>query len=95
MSLVVVVMECFVYVFALCVRLWQRSVFRTLLMFGFHFLVWFLCVRRVRDTQCGFKLFSRPAAQLLFYNQHVERWSVRLHTVSDGQKLSLKKFTFS
>jgi len=59
-----------------CVFLWQRSLFRTLLMFGFHFLVWFLCVRGVRDTQCGFKLFSRPAARLLFWTQHVERWFV-------------------
>jgi len=47
-------------------------------MFGFHFLVWFLCVRGIRDTQCGFKLISRPAAWLLFRNQHVERWFVTL-----------------
>jgi len=52
-------------------------------MFGFHFLVWFLCVRGVHDTQCGFKLFSRPAARLLFYNQHVERWFVAIHYVDD------------
>ena len=55
-------------------------------MFGFHFLVWFLCVRGVRDTQCGFKLFSRPSAQLLFYNQHVERWFVSFR---DKSKLNL------
>jgi len=47
-------------------------------MFGFHFLVWFLCVRGISDTQCGFKLFSRQAAQLLFCNQHVERWFVHV-----------------
>jgi dolichyl-phosphate beta-glucosyltransferase len=53
----------------------QRSLLRTMLMFTFHFLVRFLCVRSIHDTQCGFKLFSRPAAQLLFRNQHVERWA--------------------
>jgi len=47
-------------------------------MFGFHFLVWLLCVRGVRDTQCGFKLFSHQAARLLFCNQHVERWFVHV-----------------
>lgn len=53
----------------------NRSIFRTLLMHCFHFLVWALCVRGVRDTQCGFKLFSRDAARLLFLNLHVHRWA--------------------
>lgn len=52
----------------------QRSYFRTLLMYGFHFLVWFLCVRGVRDTQCGFKLLTREAAARTFSSLHVERW---------------------
>ena len=29
----------------------------------------------IRDTQCGFKAFSRHAAQLLFPALHVERWA--------------------
>lgn len=53
----------------------QRSFFRTILMKGFHFVVWFLCVRGIKDTQCGFKLLSREAAVLLFSNLHVERWA--------------------
>ena len=60
-------------------------------MFGFHFLVWFLCVRGIHDTQCGFKLFSRPAARLLFYNQHVERWFVLLHCDFDEMRHDLIK----
>lgn len=52
----------------------QRSFFRTILMKGFHFVVWFLCVRGIKDTQCGFKLLTREAAVLLFSNLHVERW---------------------
>lgn len=53
----------------------QRSFFRTILMKGFHFVVWFLCVRGIKDTQCGFKLLSREAAVILFSNLHVERWA--------------------
>lgn len=53
----------------------KRSLFRTILMHGFHFLVWFLCVRGVRDTQCGFKLFTREAAARTFSALHVDRWA--------------------
>lgn len=53
----------------------QRSFFRTILMKGFHFVVWFLCVGGIKDTQCGFKLLTREAAVLLFSNLHVERWA--------------------
>lgn len=52
-----------------------RSLFRIFLMHGFHFLVWSLAVRSIRDTQCGFKLFTRKAARCLFTNIHVERWA--------------------
>jgi len=51
-----------------------RSFFRTVLMYGFHFLVWFFTVRGIRDTQCGFKLFSRSAARMTFPSLHIERW---------------------
>lgn len=53
----------------------KRSVFRTFLMYGFHFLVWFFCVRGIKDTQCGFKLFTREAAVKTFCSLHVERWA--------------------
>jgi len=52
-----------------------RSFFRTVLMHGFHFLVWSLCVRTVRDTQCGFKLLTREAARVCFSNLHIQRWA--------------------
>ncbi|XP_025945737.1 dolichyl-phosphate beta-glucosyltransferase isoform X3 [Apteryx rowi] len=51
----------------------KRSYFRTLLMYGFHFLVWFLCVKEIRDTQCGFKLLTREAAAQTFSTLHIER----------------------
>lgn len=52
-----------------------RSFFRTILMHGFHFLVWLFAVRGIRDTQCGFKLLTRSAAQRLFTLMHVEQWA--------------------
>jgi dolichyl-phosphate beta-glucosyltransferase len=53
----------------------HRSLFRTVLMYGFHFLVWLFTVRSIRDTQCGFKLFTRSAARICFPNLHIERWA--------------------
>eukprot|EP01122_Echinamoeba_exundans_P009046 TRINITY_DN3113_c0_g1_i2.p1 TRINITY_DN3113_c0_g1~~TRINITY_DN3113_c0_g1_i2.p1 ORF type:complete len:340 (+),score=80.03 TRINITY_DN3113_c0_g1_i2:33-1052(+) len=53
----------------------ERTVFRNILMWGFHFLVRFVGgIHGIKDTQCGFKMFSRKAAALLFPSQHVERW---------------------
>lgn len=51
-----------------------RSLFRTILMHGFHLLVWLFAVRSIRDTQCGFKLMTRSAARTIFGIMHVERW---------------------
>jgi len=53
----------------------KRKWYRNILMYGFHFAVSLLCVQGIKDTQCGFKLFSRKAAQRLFVSQHLRRWS--------------------
>jgi len=53
----------------------SRSVVRTFLMRAFHFFVKCLCSANVRDTQCGFKLFTREAASVLSYNLHLRRWA--------------------
>jgi dolichyl-phosphate beta-glucosyltransferase len=53
----------------------RRTLLRNVLMWGFHFLVAFVGgVRGIKDTQCGFKLFTRGAAAALFPNLHIERW---------------------
>ncbi|XP_028397451.1 dolichyl-phosphate beta-glucosyltransferase-like isoform X2 [Dendronephthya gigantea] len=67
----------------------QRTLLRNLLMYGFHFLVWFLCVRGIRDTQCGFKLFTRPAALLTFTSLHVERWAFDVELLYIAQRLNI------
>uniref|UniRef100_A0A7E4VEK4 dolichyl-phosphate beta-glucosyltransferase n=1 Tax=Panagrellus redivivus TaxID=6233 RepID=A0A7E4VEK4_PANRE len=53
----------------------ERSIFRTILSKGFQFLVYFFGVKGIKDTQCGFKLFSRAAAAKLFPLLHIERWA--------------------
>ncbi|KAJ7357714.1 dolichyl-phosphate beta-glucosyltransferase [Desmophyllum pertusum] len=67
----------------------QRSLFRNFLMYVFHFLVWFLCVRGIKDTQCGFKLFTRPAALLTFSALHVERWAFDVELLYIAQQLKI------
>lgn len=50
-------------------------------MYGFHMLVSLLCSRDIHDTQCGFKLFSRNTAQLIFPPLHIERWSFDIELI--------------
>lgn len=52
----------------------KRSALRNALMRAFHLLVYSFGVRTVRDTQCGFKLFTRAAAQAVFPYMHTEGW---------------------
>lgn len=68
----------------------SRSRFRTLLMQGFHFIVWFSAVRTVRDTQCGFKLFPRDVALLLFSWTHIERWAFDVELLHLAERLGLQ-----
>ncbi|POS85917.1 hypothetical protein EPUL_004569 [Erysiphe pulchra] len=55
----------------------KRSVLRNLLMHSFHLLLRFLtpaATSRIRDTQCGFKLFTRPALPHIIPYMHTEGW---------------------
>jgi len=52
----------------------ERKWYRNITMHGFHLLVYVLCVRGIKDTQCGFKLFTRKSAQAIFSNLHIMRW---------------------
>lgn len=67
-----------------------RSIFRTFLMHGFHFLVWFSAVRTVRDTQCGFKLFPRHLAMKLFSWTHIERWAFDVELLFLAEKVGIQ-----
>lgn len=52
----------------------NRSFIRNFLMYGLHTLVFIFGIRSIRDTQCGFKLFTRPAATQIFPYMHTEGW---------------------
>ncbi|KAI3378085.1 hypothetical protein SNEBB_009455 [Seison nebaliae] len=68
----------------------QRSMFRTFLMKGFHFLLRTIAVDCIRDTQCGFKLFTRKAAILTFSNMHITRWAFDVDILFIGTKLNVE-----
>lgn len=70
----------------------KRTLFRTILMHGFHFLVWFLCVKGIRDTQCGFKLLTRYAAIKTFSNLHVLRWAFDVDLLYIAETFKIKVF---
>ncbi|EMD39386.1 glycosyltransferase family 2 protein [Gelatoporia subvermispora B] len=53
----------------------KRSLLRNILMYALHTLLRILGVGHIRDTQCGFKLFSRRAARALFPAQHLPGWA--------------------
>lgn len=55
----------------------RRSALRNFLMHSFHFLLRMLtppATSRIRDTQCGFKLFSRAALPYIVPHMHSEGW---------------------
>jgi dolichyl-phosphate beta-glucosyltransferase len=55
----------------------QRSKLRNFLMYSFHVLLRVMtpaATARIKDTQCGFKLFSRPALPYIVPYMHSEGW---------------------
>lgn len=67
----------------------KRSWLRNILMYGFNFYVSALCVSGIKDTQCGFKLFTRKAARALFPVQHIERWAFDVELLHLCSRLSI------
>ena len=67
----------------------QRSFIRTMLMHAFHLCVELLVGSNIQDTQCGFKLFTSDAANLLFSNLHLQRWAFDIELVLLASRLNL------
>lgn len=67
----------------------KRTAVRNVLMHGFHALVTLVVGNEIRDTQCGFKLLTRPAARFLFPNQRLQRWAFDVELVSLAQSLKV------
>mmetsp|Transcript_22142 Transcript_22142/g.39239 ORF Transcript_22142/g.39239 Transcript_22142/m.39239 type:complete len:325 (-) Transcript_22142:121-1095(-) len=67
----------------------KRKWYRSILMHGFHFLVWSLAVKSIRDTQCGFKLFTRESARVLFANLNLRRWCFDVEVLFMAEQLGM------
>ncbi|KIX93677.1 uncharacterized protein Z520_10583 [Fonsecaea multimorphosa CBS 102226] len=67
----------------------KRSKIRNFLMRCFHLLLWVMtppATARIKDTQCGFKLFSRPTLPYIIPHMHMEGW------IFDVEMLMLAEF---
>ncbi|KAL4806151.1 nucleotide-diphospho-sugar transferase [Aspergillus unguis] len=67
----------------------KRSKLRNFLMHSFHLILWLLTPRQtatIKDTQCGFKLFSRAALPDIIPYMHSEGW------IFDVEMLMLAEF---
>ena len=66
-----------------------RSFFRTILMLGFHLCVSMFGCRSIQDTQCGFKLFTRNTARIVFKSCHIERWAFDVELLKIAEMLKI------
>ncbi|KAJ6257496.1 LOW QUALITY PROTEIN: hypothetical protein Dda_7281 [Drechslerella dactyloides] len=69
----------------------ERSWYRNLLMHGFHAFLHAIGVSRIKDTQCGFKLFTRDTARLVFWECHCEGWifDIEVLLVAEAEGVSV------
>ncbi|XP_038893231.1 dolichyl-phosphate beta-glucosyltransferase-like [Benincasa hispida] len=66
-----------------------RKMYRNFLMKGFHLVVLLTAGPGIRDTQCGFKMFTRSAARKLFTNIRLKRWCFDVEIVYLCKRLSI------
>lgn len=68
-----------------------RDPLRSFVSFVFNLLVIYIAgVVGLRDTQCGFKLYSRKAARVAFEGQHLDRWAFDIENLYRVQKVGMK-----
>lgn len=65
---------------------WYRQLYGRLFNLGLRIVLGL----RYRDTQCGFKAFTRAAANTVFSRQHVERWGFDPELLFLADKLKLR-----
>ncbi|CAD8137276.1 unnamed protein product [Paramecium pentaurelia] len=64
----------------------QRKWYRNILMHCSNFIINTICGVRLKDTQCGFKLFTRNTSAILFRVLHLERWAFDVELFMIAQK---------
>jgi dolichyl-phosphate beta-glucosyltransferase len=65
---------------------WHRMIIGRI----FNLIVNTLAVPDVKDTQCGFKLFTRKAARELFSRQTVDGWAFDVEILYLARRLGIK-----
>ena len=65
----------------------RQPLFRQAMGKLFNRLVRLLLVRGVKDTQCGFKLFSREAAQAIFTRARIDRFAYDVEALVLARRL--------
>lgn len=67
----------------------KRAFHRNILTHGFHLLVSLVVGNKIKDTQCGFKLFTRRTAALLFSNMRLQRYCFDVELIHIAQQLKI------
>lgn len=68
----------------------RQPLYRQLFGRIFNILLRLILGLKEKDTQCGFKAFTRLAAQEIFPRQHIERWGFDPEIIFLTKKLGLK-----
>lgn len=68
----------------------KTNVFRKIIGRIFSFFVSLIILGKIKDTQCGFKLFTQESAKFLFTRQTAERFSFDVEILFLAQKNKLK-----
>lgn len=68
----------------------KQPLYRQLGSRGFNLALRTILRLPLKDTQCGFKAFTRPAAQMVFSPQKIERWGFDAEILYLGRKFGLK-----
>ena len=68
----------------------RRTPVRRFLAFGFRMLVKLIAVRGIFDTQCGFKMFRKSAAEQVFSRQRLSGWGFDVEILHIAQRRRLR-----
>lgn len=68
----------------------KQPLIRRVISRGGNLLIQILIAWGIKDTQCGFKLFSAAAAKEIFPRQTMERWSFDMELVAIAKKHGYK-----
>lgn len=69
---------------------YNEPAYRHLMGRVFNFLVRLLAVSGIQDTQCGFKCFTRAAAQEIFPLQQIDGWGFDVESLFIGQRKGMR-----